>query len=108
MHLQDFGIDSAAFADGSSTGIVAVAIDVKRFRSKVGLVLGLLKDYSAIPGFMRAPLDKKIKAQTGLSPADLLEPTTPVGSAVAALRMVAHDTTGRTAIVLLDAKKAPK
>ncbi len=108
MHLQDFGIDTAAFADGKSTGIVAVAIDVKQFRSKVGLVLGLLKDYSAIPEFMRAPLDKKIQAQTGLSPADLLQPTTPIGSAVAALRMVAHDTTGRTAIVLLDAKKAPK
>ncbi len=108
MHLQDLGIDSAAFAGGNSTGIVAVAIDVKRFRSKVGLVLGLLKDYSAIPGFMRAPLDKKIEAQTGVSPAELLEPTTPVGSAVAALRMVAHDTTGRTAIVLFDASKAPK
>ena len=108
MHLQDLGIDSAAFTGGKSTGIVAVAIDVKRFRSKVGLVLGLLKDYSAIPGFMRAPLDKKIEAQTGVSPAELLEPTTPVGSAVAALRMVAHDTTGRTAIVLFDASKAPK
>ncbi len=108
MHLQDLGIDSAAFAGGNSTGLVAVAIDVKRFRSKVGLVLGLLKDYSAIPGFMRAPLDKKIEAQTGVSPAELLEPTTPVGSAVAALRMVAHDTTGRTAIVLFDASKAPK
>ncbi len=108
MHLQDLGIDSAAFTGGKSTGIVAVAIDVKRFRSKVGLVLGLLKDYSAIPGFMRAPLDKKIETQTGVSPAELLEPTTPVGSAVAALRMVAHDTTGRTAIVLFDASKAPK
>ena len=108
MHLRDLGIDSAAFSGGNSTGIVAVAIDVKRFRSKVGLVLGLLKDYSAIPGFMRAPLDKKIEAQTGISPAEFLEPTTPVGSAVAALRMVAHDTSGRTAIVLIDAKKAPK
>ena len=108
MHMRDLGLDAAAFSGGKSNGILVVAIDVKRFRSKLGLVLGLLKDYTSIPSFMRAPLDRKIEAQTGVSPTELLQPTTPVGSAVAALRMVAHGSTGRTAIVMLDAGKAPK
>jgi|GEM_PF-1745538 len=108
VHMRALGLDAAAFSAGGSHGMLVVAIDVRRFRSKLGLVLGLLKDYASIPSFMRAPLDKKIEAQTGVSPADLLEPTTPVGSAVAAMRMVAHGSAGRTAIVLLDASKAPR
>ena len=108
MHMRDLGLDAAAFSGGGSNGILVVAIDVRHFRNKLGLVLGLLKDYTAIPSFMRAPLDKKIEAQTGISPSELLDPRTPIGSAVAALHMVAHDATGRTAIVMFDAGKAAK
>ncbi len=97
------GVDFQVFehsVNGKRHGLVVVALDPTVFDQKAGPVLGALTQYKKLPQMFRDPIDAQIKARTGFTASDALEPNTPIGAAVAAVDQLRSS--GQRGVVLVD------
>ncbi|MHB8228567.1 MAG: hypothetical protein ACYDA5_06815 [Vulcanimicrobiaceae bacterium] len=105
---ERFGIDVAAFTrqrrrDGATVGLLVLAVDPHRVTRKLGLALGLMEKFESLPASLRAPVDDQVRAQFGFTATAALAPGAPLGSALAAVRLLR--TGSERAVVIIDATK---
>lgn len=91
--------DGAGF-DGPSRSVYVVAADPKQVRAKMGPVLDLIASYDKVPAMLRGPIDEEAKKQVGYTVSEMLDPASPVGAALGALKQL--QTSDQRAIVLID------
>lgn len=102
--VERYGIAYAAFRRaGTRQGVLVVAMDPLQVEKRFGTVLGMIAKYQQLPGVMRAPVDAAIKARTGLSVTQALQPDSPIGAALAALDQFQEKS--QRGIVVIDAAK---
>jgi hypothetical protein len=98
-------VDGAEFETPAKTRDVYVFVaDPDRVRAQLGVVFGLIDNYSKVPEMLRGPIDEEAKKQVGYSVTELLDAKSPVGAAVAALKQLQG--TGHRAIVVVDTSQA--
>ena len=111
-HLEDarsqahqLGLDFSVFQSpaGKGAGLLVIVMDPPRVAKRLGPILGLLGKYKSLPSFLRTPVDDEVKARTGFTVSEALQPENPIGAALAALVQL-QQSSGR-GIVMLDAVK---
>jgi hypothetical protein len=104
--LDRYGIAYAVFrtTDPSKRrAVVVVVMDPKQVKAKLGIAIDLVDKYRALPDYMRQPIDNQLKAKTGISATEMLDPSAPLGMTLAALKEL--QTSDQRAIVMVDASK---
>ncbi len=102
----EMGIDFQVFTHdvkGKNRALVVVAIDPHTFETKAGPVLSLIDKYKLLPQSLRDPIDAEVKARTGFTVSEVLDPATPLGAAVDAVAKL-KDSNER-GVLLLDGAK---
>jgi len=105
-HAQAMGLQFQVFSHqegGKTHGLVVVVLDPAAFESKAGPVLSLIDKYSLLPQSLRNPIDQQAKARTGFTVSQALDPSQPLGAALAAARALRDS--GERGVVLVDAAK---
>jgi hypothetical protein len=98
---QSQGVDGEEFDSSAAPHSVYVFVaDPKLIRAEMGFAFDLIDSYSKVPGMMRGPIDDQAKQQLGYSITELLDPKSPVGAVVTAVKQLQG--TGRRAILLID------
>jgi hypothetical protein len=100
------GVDFQVFehsVNGKRHGLVVVALDPTVFDQKAGPVLSALTQYKKLPQMFRDPIDTQVKARTGFTVSDALEPNTPIGAAVTAVDQLRSS--GQRGVVLVDGSR---
>lgn len=103
---ESIGVEFQTFShsvDGKNHELVVVVLDPAAFYKKVGPVLSLVGKYEMLPQSLRDPIDAKVKAQTGYSVSEALDPSQPLGAALAAAKTLKDS--GQRGVVLVDAAK---
>lgn len=102
---RQLGLDFSVFqsSDGKGTGLLVVVMDPPRVAKRLGPVLGLLGKYRSLPSFLRSQVDGEVKARTGFTVSEALQPESPIGASLAALDQL-QQSNGR-GIVMIDAVK---
>lgn len=103
---QAMGLQFQVFshqAGGKTRALVVVVLDPATFETKAGPVLGLIDKYSLLPQSLRDPIDAQAKARTGFTISQALDPSQPIGAALAAARTLRDS--GQRGVVLVDAAK---
>lgn len=103
---RSFGVDGRGFERteaGKKVSLLVVVMDPARVSGRLGPALALIRRYRDMPEFMRSPIDKQVKDQTGFSVTEMLQPDSPLGLALDALGEFSH--TNERAIMMLDAHK---
>lgn len=102
---HQLGLDFSVFqsSDGKGTELLVVVMDPPRVAKRLGPVLGLLGKYESLPSFLRTQVDGEVKARTGFTVSEALQPESPIGAALAALDQL-QQSNGR-GIVMIDALK---
>ena len=104
--VQRYGLDFAAFQHtkgGKPQGLLVLVMDPASVTKKLGFALSLVGQYRNLPDAMKAPIDARIKAQTGFSATELTQPQSPIGIALDAINDFSHS--NQRAIVLVSAQK---
>jgi hypothetical protein len=105
-HAQAIGVDFAAFthtAGGKSRKLVIVVLDPAVFDKKAGPALSLVDKYGMLPQNLKDSIDSQVKARTGFTVSEALDPSQPIGAALAAERQMRSS--GQRAVVLVDVAK---
>jgi hypothetical protein len=105
-HAQALGLDFQVFShqdNGKNRELVVVVLDPTTFEEKAGPVLSLIDKYSMLPKGLRDPIDAQVKARTGFTVSQALDPSQPIGAALAAARTLRDS--GQRGVVLVDASK---
>lgn len=97
-----YGVTYAVFRNGAK-GAVIVVIDPKLAHDKLGVILTAANNYQMLPAQVRSSIDARVKAKTGMSVTEALDPSAPVGMTLQALKTV--NGSDNPAIVELDATK---
>ncbi|HUA09013.1 MAG TPA: hypothetical protein VMA98_07030 [Candidatus Acidoferrales bacterium] len=103
-HAQALGLQFQVFThdvSGKRHVLAVVVMDPSTFEKKAGPVLSLIDKYSMLPQSMRDPIDAQSKARTGYTVSQLLDPSQPLGAALAAAK--ALRSSGERGVVLVDA-----
>ncbi len=103
---QAMGLQFQVFSHqegGKTRGLVVVVLDPATFETKAGPVLSLLNSYSLLPQSMRDPIDQQVKERTGFTVSQALDPSQPIGAALAAAKALRDS--GERGVVLVDAAK---
>jgi len=114
LHLSEDQVDVGTDAHGTRNASVAdgvtfdahkrqvwvIAADPKAVRARIGPLLDLIGSYQKVPGLLRGPIDDEAKKQVGYTVSEMLDPASPVGAALNALKRL--EGTNQRAIVLLD------
>jgi hypothetical protein len=66
-------------------------------------VLSLIDEFSLLPPGFREPIDAQVKARTGFTVSQALDPSQPIGAALTAARTLRDS--GQRGVVLVDAAK---
>ena len=104
--VQRYGLDFAAFQHtkgGKPQGLLVLVMDPASVTKKLGFALSLVAQYRNLPDTLKAPIDARIKAQTGFSATELTQPQSPIGIALDAINDFSHS--NQRAIVLVSAQK---
>jgi hypothetical protein len=88
---------------GKQHELVVVVLDPATFESKAGPVLGLIDRYPMLPQSLRDPIDQQAKERTGFTVSQALDPSQPIGAALAAAKALRDS--GERGVVLVDAAK---
>ncbi len=88
---------------GKQHELIVVVLDPATFESKAGPVLGLIDKYPMLPQSLRDPIDQQAKARTGFTVSQALDPSQPIGAALAAAKALRDS--GERGVVLVDAAK---
>lgn len=105
-HAQALGLQFQVFShqdNGKTRELVVVVLDPITFEEKAGPVLSLIDKYSMLPQSLRDPIDAQTKARTGFTVSQALDPSEPIGAALAAARTLRNS--GERGVVLVDAAK---
>jgi hypothetical protein len=105
-HAQAMGLDFQVFShpdNGKNRELVVVVLDPTTFETKAGPMLSLIDKYSMLPQSLRDPIDAQVKARTGFTVSQALDPSQPIGAALAAARTLRDS--GQRGVVLVDAVK---
>jgi hypothetical protein len=105
-HAQALGLQFQVFShqeNGKTRELVVVVLDPTTFEEKAGPVLSLIDKYSMLPQSLRDPIDAQAKARTGFTLSQALDPSQPIGAALAAARALRDS--GQRGVVLVDAVK---
>jgi hypothetical protein len=105
-HAQAMGLQFQVFShqdNGKTRELVVVVLDPTVFEAKAGPVLSLIDKYSMLPQSLRDPIDAQAKARTGFTVSQALDPSQPIGAALAAARALRDS--GQRGVVLVDAVK---
>jgi len=105
-HAQELGLQFQIFSHvvaGKNHELVVVVLDPATFENKAGPVLGLIDKYSMLPQSLRDPIDQQAKARTGFTVSQALDPSQPIGAALAAAKTLRDS--GERGVVLVDAAK---
>ena len=97
------GVDFQVFehsVNGKRHGLIVLAVDPTVFDEKAGPVLSALNQYKKLPQAFRDPIDAQARARTGFTVSEALEPSTPIGAAVAAVDELRSS--GQRGVVLVD------
>ena len=100
------GLDFQVFSrtdQGKNRELVVVVLDPTTFETKAGPMLSLIDKYSMLPQSLRDPIDAQVKARTGFTVSQALDPSQPIGAALAAARTLRDS--GQRGVVLVDAIK---
>jgi hypothetical protein len=89
--------------NGKNRELVVVVLDPTTFETKAGPMLSLIDKYSMLPQSLRDPIDAQVKARTGFTVSQALDPSQPIGAALAAARALRDS--GQRGVVLVDAIK---
>jgi len=103
---KTIGLDGRGFQstrDGKQTTLLVVVMDPSKVNARLGPALSLIGRYRSMPQFMRDPVDKQVKSQTGFSVTEMLQPDSPIGLALGALNEFSHN--NQRAILMIDAHK---
>jgi hypothetical protein len=105
-HAQAMGLDFQVFShqeNGKTRELVVVVLDPATFETKAGPMLSLIDKYSMLPQSLRDPIDAQVKERTGFTVSQALDPSQPIGAALAAARTLRDS--GQRGVVLVDAAK---
>jgi hypothetical protein len=105
-HAEALGLEFQVFShqdNGKNRELVVVVLDPTTFEEKAGPVLSLIDKYSMLPKGLRDPIDAQVKARTGFTVSQALDPSQPIGAALAAARTLRDS--GQRGVVLVDASK---
>ncbi|HEX8805915.1 MAG TPA: hypothetical protein VF741_03155 [Candidatus Aquilonibacter sp.] len=105
-HAEALGLQFQVFShqdNGKNRELVVVVLDPTLFEEKAGPVLSLIDKYSMLPQSLRDPIDAQVKARTGFTVSQALDPSQPIGAALAAARTLRDS--GQRGVVLVDAAK---
>jgi hypothetical protein len=103
---QRVGVDFQVFThetNGKPHQLIVVAIDPAVFEAKAGPILDLAGKYKMLPQALRDPIDEQAKERTGFTVSEALDPSTPIGAALAAARTLRDS--GQRGLVLIDGVK---
>jgi hypothetical protein len=89
--------------DGTPRALIVVVLDPALFERKAGPVLDLIDKYSMLPQSFRDPIDQQAKERMGFTIGQVLDPSQPIGAALAAARALRDS--GQRGEVLVDAAK---
>ena len=84
---------------GAPRSVYVFVADPKVIRAEMGFAFDLIDSYAKVPSMLRGPIDDQAKQQLGYSITELLDPNSPVGAVVAAVKELKAD---RRAILLID------
>jgi hypothetical protein len=102
----EYGVDFQTFTheqDGKTHGTLVLAIDPQTFDTHAGSALSMLDRYSLLPQSMRDAIDAQVRSRTGYSVSDMLNPETPIGAAVSAVKQLRDS--GERGVVVVDAQR---
>ena len=105
-HAEELGAQFQIFEhveNGKRRALVVVVLDPVRFEEKAGPVLSLIDKYNLLPQALRDPIDQQAKARTGFTVSQALDPSQPIGAAIAAAKALSDS--GQRGVVLVDAAK---
>lgn len=102
---RNLGFDFGVFdrkERGVTHGVVVVAVDPDIMQRRAGVMLAVLGRFRNLPAFLRSAMNAQVKAQTGFTVSEALDPATPIGAAIDSLeRLHAYHARG---VILIDAK----
>ena len=104
--IANYGVAYAAFRKNDPSvkrGVVVVVLDPKSVRQQLGMALGLVDKYRALPAAFRDPIDRQFQSRTGFTISSALDPSSPLGMTLTAVRQL--QTSDQRAIVVLDGTK---
>lgn len=100
---ERMGIDFQVFShdvNGQPHALVVVALDPAVFEEKAAPILDLADKFKMLPAGMRDPIDAQTKSRTGFTVSEALDPSTPIGAALAAAKTLRDS--GQRGLVLID------
>jgi hypothetical protein len=105
--VQRYGMDFAVFQKTGTgkdpTGLLVLVMDPAHVSKSLGPALNLITRYRSLPDFAKKPIDDQVKAQTGFSVTEALQPESPIGTALDALAEFSHS--DQRAVILVNAQK---
>jgi len=102
----EYGIDFQGFSHqvgGKTHELIVLAIDPQTFDARAGSALSMLDRYALLPQSMRDAIDNQVKSHTGYTVTDMLNPDTPIGAAVSAVKQLRDS--GQRGVVVVDAAR---
>jgi len=105
-HAQAMGLAFQVFSHavgGKTHRLVVVVFDPATFDRKAGPILAVIGKYQMLPQGIRDSIDAQVKARTGYTMSELLDPSQPAGAAIAAAKSL--ESSGDRGVVLVDAAK---
>jgi hypothetical protein len=99
----DFGIFDRK-ERGVWDDVVVVAVDPDAMQRRAGIMLSVLGRFHQLPAFLRGAMNAQVKAQTGFTVSEALDPATPIGAAIDSLQRL-HEIHAR-GVIFIDARPA--
>jgi hypothetical protein len=102
---RNLGFDFGVFdrkEHGVSHDVVVVAVDPDAMQRRAGIMLSVLGRFHQLPLFLQNAMNAQVRAQTGFTVSEALDPATPIGAAIDSLERL-HEIHAR-GVILIDAK----
>lgn len=103
---RNLGFDFGVFdrrERGVAHDVVVVAVDPDTMQRRAGIMLSVLGRFHQLPSFLRSAMNSQVKAQTGFTVSEALDPATPIGAAIDSLERL-HEIHAR-GVIFIDAKQ---
>ena len=89
---------------GAGRTVYVVVADPKKIREEMGPAFALIESYGQVPSMLRGPIDDQAKKQLGYSVTEMLDPNSPVGAVVTAVKQL--ESSNHRAILLIDESRS--
>jgi hypothetical protein len=102
---RNLGFDFGVFdrkERGVTHDVVVVAVDPDAMQRRAGIMLSVLGRFHRLPVFLRDAMNAQVRAQTGFTVNEALDPATPIGAAIDSLERL-NEIRAR-GVIFIDAK----